>query len=71
MSSENPMTAEEVHQCAKCGACLTACPVYSELRNETASPRAKVQLIGHYAEKGLPASPHLNELVNRCLMCGS
>lgn len=71
MNAEGRMNAEEVHQCAKCGACLMVCPVYAELRNETASPRAKVQLIGHYAEKGLPPSAHLNALVDRCLMCGA
>jgi glycolate oxidase iron-sulfur subunit len=64
------MKAEETHQCGKCGACLTACPVYREIRDEAGSPRAKVQLIKHYAEKNLPTSPHLSELVNRCLMCG-
>lgn len=71
MTAEAKMRSEEVHGCARCGACLTACPVYAELRNETASPRAKVQLIRHYAEKGLPPSRHLNELVARCLMCGA
>lgn len=71
MNAQDSMHAEEVHQCVKCGACLAVCPVYAELRNETASPRAKVQLIGHYAENGLPPSKHLNDLVDRCLMCGA
>ncbi|UCF91517.1 MAG: (Fe-S)-binding protein [Desulfobacterales bacterium] len=65
------MEAEEVHRCVKCGLCLVTCPVYQELREESASPRAKVQLIKHYAARDLPTSPHLSELVSRCLMCGS
>ena len=64
------MDAEGTYRCGKCGACLTVCPVYREIRDETASPRAKVQLIKHYAEKNLSGSPHLGTLVNRCLMCG-
>ncbi len=65
------MIAEEVHHCNKCGLCLSTCPVFRETREESVSPRAKVQLIRHYAEEGLPTSPRLNDLVHRCLMCGS
>lgn len=65
------MNAEEVYQCGKCGSCLASCPVYLQLRDETASPRAKVQLIKHYAEQDLSSSGNLSDVVNRCLMCGS
>lgn len=30
---------EEVHNCIKCGLCLTPCPVYKQLYFEAASPR--------------------------------
>jgi len=70
-TDKNEMKHEEVFQCSKCGACLTTCPVYDQLREEAAAPRAKVQLIRHYAEKELPPSKYLNDIVNRCLMCGT
>ena len=63
------MKAEEVYQCGKCGLCLTACPVYGQMLDEAVSPRGKIQQIRQYAEKNLPASAHLNELVHYCLMC--
>lgn len=62
---------EEVFQCSKCGACLAVCPVYHHLKEEASAPRAKLQLIGHYAENELPPSEYLNQIVNRCLMCGT
>ena len=65
------MIAQETYKCGKCGICLTTCPVYRELRDETGSPRAKVQLLKHYAENSLSTSPYLAELFNRCLMCGA
>ncbi|MCP4110414.1 MAG: (Fe-S)-binding protein [Desulfobacteraceae bacterium] len=65
------MKSEEVRNCGKCGLCLMACPVYREVLSESASPRGKIQLIKHYAEKNLLASLNLREIVSRCLMCGN
>ena len=61
----------EVSRCNKCGICLSVCPVYKEMAQEQVSPRAKVKLIQSYRNSGLPASNGLQELVNKCLMCGS
>lgn len=65
------MDAEEAYRCGKCGICLLTCPVYQQMLDESASPRAKMQLIKHYAEKDLPPSVHLTDIVSCCLMCGS
>ena len=65
------MESNEVYRCGKCGICLQVCPVYEQLRDESASPRAKVQLIRHYAEHSLATSKKLNQIVSRCLMCGA
>ena len=65
------MRAEDVYQCGKCGLCLAQCPVYQVTRDETTSPRAKVQLIKHFAHQGMQASSHLRDLVSTCLMCGA
>ncbi|WP_136808634.1 (Fe-S)-binding protein [Desulfosediminicola flagellatus] len=57
--------------CGKCGICLTVCPVFKVLKEEQASPRARVQLIRAYEDKKLPSSPLLKELISKCVMCGS
>jgi glycolate oxidase iron-sulfur subunit len=57
--------------CGKCGICLTVCPVFKVLKEEQASPRARIQLIKAYEEKKLPSSPLLKDLISKCLMCGS
>lgn len=57
--------------CGKCGICLAVCPVYAMLKEEQASPRARVQLIRAFRRRKLTASPLLKELIAKCLMCGS
>ena len=51
--------------------CLSVCPVYETLREEQASPRAKIQLIRYFEKGDLASTPFLKDLVSRCLMCGS
>jgi glycolate oxidase iron-sulfur subunit len=57
--------------CVKCGLCLSACPVYKVLKEEQASPRARLQLIKAFENNTLESSPLLKELISKCLMCGS
>jgi len=65
------MTQENSSNCGKCGMCLTVCPVFKVLKEEQASPRARIQLIKAFKEKRMPSSPLLKELISKCLMCGS
>ncbi|MCA1792925.1 MAG: (Fe-S)-binding protein [Desulfobacteraceae bacterium] len=65
------MTDQPVQNCGKCGLCLSVCPVYQVLKQEQASPRARLQLIKAYEKKDLSASPLLKDLVSQCLMCGA
>lgn len=57
--------------CGKCGLCLSACPVYKVLKEEQASPRARLQLIKAFENNTLKSSHLLKELISKCLMCGS
>lgn len=57
--------------CGKCGLCLTVCPVYKELKEEQASPRARLQLIKSFEKQDIASSPHLKQIITKCLMCGS
>ncbi|MCP4680895.1 MAG: (Fe-S)-binding protein [Desulfobacterales bacterium] len=65
------MKADDIYNCGKCGLCLITCPVYKEVLSESISPRAKIQLIRHYTEKGLSSSSSLNNCIKTCLMCGT
>ncbi|MCP4720176.1 MAG: (Fe-S)-binding protein, partial [Desulfobacteraceae bacterium] len=60
-----------LQNCGKCGLCLAACPVYNVLKEEQASPRARLQLIKGFENNTLESSPLLKELISKCLMCGS
>ncbi|MFP4348266.1 MAG: (Fe-S)-binding protein [Desulfococcaceae bacterium] len=64
------MSRTTLQNCGRCGLCLSACPVYKVLKEEHASPRARLKLIQAYKNKTLPTSPVLQELVSKCLMCG-
>jgi glycolate oxidase iron-sulfur subunit len=65
------MTTKLLQNCGKCGLCLSVCPVYKILKQEQASPRAKLQLIKAYDNNILASSDLLKEIVSKCLMCGS
>ncbi|GAB6906539.1 GlcF1 [Desulfosarcina cetonica] len=65
------MKADEAYQCGKCGLCLSACPVYRVMREETTTPRAKVHLIRSFAENRLPATDRMQAKLQCCLMCGT
>ena len=65
------MTDQPIQNCGKCGLCLSVCPVYQVLKQEQASPRARLQLIKAFEKKDLSASPLLKDLVSQCLMCGA
>jgi len=64
-------SVKPLQNCGKCGLCLTACPVYKVLKEEQASPRARLQLIKAFENNTLNATPLLKELISKCLMCGS
>ena len=63
--------AKILSNCGKCGLCLSVCPVYQTLKEEQASPRARLQLIKAFENNTLEASPLLKDIISKCLMCGS
>ncbi len=69
--ASTPKAAQVLANCGKCGLCLSACPVYRILKEEQASPRARLQLIKAFDNDNLTSSPLLKKLISKCLMCGS
>ncbi|MEO1617621.1 MAG: glycolate oxidase subunit GlcF [Planctomycetota bacterium] len=63
--------SEAISKCVHCGFCLSACPTYQELQQETDSPRGRIILMKEVLEGGMPletASPHLDACLG-CVAC--
>lgn len=60
---------EQVHNCIRCGLCMSTCPVYKQLFFEGASPRGKIQLIKKVLEGKLEPSANFARLLGTCLLC--
>lgn len=71
MSLANSLAAvrEEIIKCMKCGNCQAACPIYKEIRLESAVARGKIHLAGVLAGSELKAGPALAERFALCLTC--
>ncbi len=65
------MSKKTPPNCGKCGLCLNVCPVYQQMKEEQASPRARMQLIRAHKNQTIASSPYLKEIMSKCLMCGS
>ena len=69
--SQSQITQQVLSNCGKCGLCLSSCPVYQVLKEEQASPRARLQLIKAFENNTLESSGLLKEIISKCLMCGA
>ncbi|MGM9925577.1 MAG: (Fe-S)-binding protein [Bacillus sp. (in: firmicutes)] len=62
-------TYEWTNQCVQCGYCLPACPTYSSMGKESASPRGRINLVKMATEGKIDVEQHLMEPINLCLGC--
>ncbi len=61
--------SELLKVCAGCGSCLSSCPVYLYLRDETYSPRGKISVI-RALEEGTITPEEGSPVLSYCSLCG-
>jgi glycolate oxidase iron-sulfur subunit len=64
-----PPVKEQIMKCVRCGKCRSVCPVFSEVKNETAAPRGHVFMVQMLRDGKLEPTPDIYERLSRCLMC--
>ncbi|MFG3439803.1 (Fe-S)-binding protein [Nonomuraea sp. NPDC047897] len=63
-------TPDLLNRCISCGFCLPACPTYALTKDETSSPRGRINLMRALDEGTLPADDQrLGEEASFCLGC--
>ncbi|MDD5224690.1 MAG: (Fe-S)-binding protein [bacterium] len=68
----NPKTSDsqiDFSACVRCGTCLSGCPTYEELKDESYSPRGRVALGSSLDAGRLPVSPGTGRHFSACLLC--
>jgi len=71
MLKDIPVVQEQLKKCVRCGLCRSVCPIFREVKNETAAPRGHVFLVEMLRDGEVTPSPEVMKRLNRCLMCES
>jgi glycolate oxidase iron-sulfur subunit len=59
----------EIQRCLKCGLCKSACPVYAEMLDESATARGRIAIAEALREGGLSLSALVSDRLSKCLNC--
>jgi glycolate oxidase iron-sulfur subunit len=62
-------TYDWTNQCIQCGYCLPACPTYTSMGKESASPRGRINLVKMASEGKIEIQEHLANPIDLCLGC--
>lgn len=69
MYEELAKLKEHYMRCVRCGQCRSVCPVFEEIRNETAAPRGKVFLAHMLSNREITVNTEVASLFSLCLLC--
>lgn len=64
-----PLVKEQIMKCVRCGKCRSVCPVFAELRNETAAPRGHVFMVQMLRDGVVEPTEEVYKRLTACLMC--
>ncbi len=60
---------EQILKCVRCGKCRSVCPVFAEIRTESAAPRGHVFIVQMLRDGKIKPTEELYEKLTNCLMC--
>ncbi|MCC7431721.1 4Fe-4S dicluster domain-containing protein, partial [bacterium] len=66
---EKQLNPDDFLDCIHCGLCLTSCPTYTLLGNETDSPRGRICLMRSLAEATIGFTKNVVKHFDTCLEC--
>lgn len=64
-----PPVQEQIMKCVRCGKCRSVCPVFEEIRNETAAPRGHVFMVQMLRDNKVDARQEVYDRLSNCLLC--
>ncbi|NLW92409.1 MAG: (Fe-S)-binding protein [Syntrophomonadaceae bacterium] len=64
-----PPVKEQIMKCVRCGKCRSVCPVFEQIRNETAAPRGHVFMVGMLRDGIVEPKQEVYEKLGNCLLC--
>lgn len=64
-----PPVKEQIMKCVRCGKCRSVCPVFEEIRNETAAPRGHVFMVQMLRDGKVAPKSEVYEKLGNCLLC--
>ncbi len=62
---------DQLVNCMRCGMCQAVCPLFRQTGRETDVTRGKLALLGGLADQLLQDPSGVNDILNRCLLCGT
>ncbi|HOQ09434.1 MAG TPA: (Fe-S)-binding protein [Syntrophomonadaceae bacterium] len=64
-----PPVQEQIMKCVRCGKCRSVCPVFAEIRNETAAPRGHVFMVQMLRDGKVEPDSEVYDYLANCLLC--
>lgn len=71
MLQQVPAVRDLLRKCVRCGKCRSVCPIFKEIKNEGAAPRAHVFLTQLLRDRELEPDAAVAQRAGRCLLCKS
>lgn len=71
LGQEGNAYLRELDKCGRCGNCLPNCPVFSEVKRESAVIRGRVEILDRLRKGEVAWNDKLADIFSTCLLCGN